>query len=42
MSFGNEREFIDHLQNKEGKEQAMKCPLLTMMGVKVKRGPRAV
>jgi len=28
MSFGNEREFIDHLQSKGGKEQAMKCPLL--------------
>lgn len=26
MSFGNEREFIDYLQRKEGK--TMKCPLL--------------
>ena len=27
MSFGNEREFIDYLQRKEGK--TMKCPLLS-------------
>ena len=30
MSAGNEREFIDHLQSKEGKEQAMKCPLIAI------------
>jgi len=27
MSEGNDKPFIAHLQSKEGKEQAMKCPL---------------
>lgn len=30
MSFGNEREFIDHLQSKEKEGRAMKCPLFWM------------
>ena len=30
MSFGNEREFIDHIQNASRKEGAMICPLLAI------------